>query len=141
LYQMTKDPKYTTDNIIFCITNQINHGEELSEQLIRTSLDLAELNEKAGIQAMALSDYATARSYLNITLKLLPIDHWDTHYSRSLRLHFLLAQSAYSCGDKEQSYSILQTILRRGHCLGDKLVRIFSCTVCFDYVRGHTFCI
>ena len=75
----------------------------------------------AGVKAVDCSDYEIARSYLNIALSLLPTDHWISHYDRSLRLSFLLARSAYSCGDVEKAQGILQEILGECRCIEDKL--------------------
>ena len=124
LYSMIKGSDVR--DIIFSIADQINHGIDgvlgISSEL---RLDLAELNEMAGVKAVDCSDYVTARSYLNIALSLLPTDHWISHYDRSLRLSFLLARSAYSCGDVEKAQGILQEILGECRCIEDKLEAYF----------------
>ena len=52
------------DDIIFSVADQINHGtDDLSAPSPELRLDLAELNEMAGVKAVDCSDYATARSY------------------------------------------------------------------------------
>ena len=65
---------------------QINYGislEQASSQCTH-SLSFAKLNEKAGVEAMICSDYATACSYMNTALKWLPPDHWRNHYDLRL---------------------------------------------------------
>eukprot|EP00584_Thalassiosira_punctigera_P010333 CAMPEP_0172526094 /NCGR_PEP_ID=MMETSP1067-20121228/1094_1 /TAXON_ID=265564 ORGANISM="Thalassiosira punctigera, Strain Tpunct2005C2" /NCGR_SAMPLE_ID=MMETSP1067 /ASSEMBLY_ACC=CAM_ASM_000444 /LENGTH=1314 /DNA_ID=CAMNT_0013309531 /DNA_START=85 /DNA_END=4029 /DNA_ORIENTATION=- len=110
------------DDIIFSIADQVKYGIDHSlVQSPELRLDLAKLNQMAGIKAAECSDHSTARSYLNVALSLLPTDHWKSHYDRSLRLCFLLAKSAYSCGDVEKAHVILKEILNNAHCLMDKL--------------------
>ena len=108
------------DDLIFCITDQINHGVadvDSSEQ----SIDLAKLNVTAGIRAMGLSDFTTACSYLKTTTSLLPTNHWKLHYDLSLRSYFLLAKSAHSAGDVDKADAVLKEILHQANCLRDKL--------------------
>ena len=110
----------TADDIIFCITDQINQGIA-SIDALDLRLDCAKLNKIAGAKAMTLSDYAAAHSYLETALHLLPVCHWQRHYELSLCVYFLLAKSAYSCGQSEKSYSALQNILQHARSLSDKL--------------------
>ena len=120
LYSITKGSD--TDDIIFSIADQINHGiDNIPIQSHALRHDIAELNEMAGVKAVGGSDYVTSRSYFNTALTLLPTDHWESHYDRSLRLSFLLAKSAYSCGDVDEAYATLQQILHHTRCLSDKL--------------------
>ena len=73
------------NNIVFSIADQLNKGEaEGSPQCPDAKLDLARLNETAGVKAMELSDYVTAHSYLDTTLALLPEEHWESHYDLRL---------------------------------------------------------
>ena len=110
------------DDIVFSIVDQINHGIENSlPECQATRLDLVELYDVAGVKAMQLSDYGTARSYFNTALLLLPTDHWNICYALSLRLSFLFAKSAYSCGDVEKAYDALQTIVNEARHLSEKL--------------------
>lgn len=110
------------DDIIFSLADQINHGScGESNQSSELRFDFANINELAGNKAVELSDFATARSYLSVALSLLPSDHWQSHYDRSLRVCFLLAKSCYSCGNAEKGYSIAQTIISEAHNLNDKL--------------------
>ena len=115
-----QDGESKANDIIFCITDQINQGITGVDAL-ELRLDCAKLNKIAGAKAMTLSDYATAHSYLKNTLDLLPAYHWQCHYELSLRAHFLLAKSAHSCGLIDESSSVLQIILQNARSLSDKL--------------------
>ena len=75
----------------------------------------------SGVKTVVGPDYVTSRSYFNTALALLPTNHWESHYDQSLRLSFLLAKSAYSCGDVDEAYDTLQQILHHTRCLSDKL--------------------
>mmetsp|Transcript_29922 Transcript_29922/g.63473 ORF Transcript_29922/g.63473 Transcript_29922/m.63473 type:complete len:914 (-) Transcript_29922:1454-4195(-) len=105
---------------VFQVVDQISHG---IPSLIQPELqiDIAELNFSAGSRAMDFSDYETAYSYLNNALSLLPKNHWSSHYDFSLRLFFLRAKAAYSCGNIEEAYDSLKKILEKGRCIEDTL--------------------
>lgn len=104
---------------IFQICDQINYGIQHVQPSMQ--VDIAKLNIKAGSRAMDLSDYKTATSYLNNALKLLPKNHWTSHYGICLQLFYSKAKSAYSCGNKEDAYQLLKKILDKGCCIKDKL--------------------
>ena len=118
LYPMTKGGD---EKSIFSITDHINHGSDSSELSPELRLDLAKLNGIAGEVAMNLSDYATARTYFNIAVRLLPTDCWQNIYDLTLRSYLSLANAAYSSGDIEKSSAVLEKILDEAHCLSDKL--------------------
>jgi len=105
---------------IFHIIDQINHGIPQLIQPQKTK-DIIELNFYSGSKAMDRSDYKTAQSYFSNSFLLLPEDHWSSDYEFSLRLYFLSAKVAYSCGNIEKAYILLKKILEEGCCLGDKL--------------------
>jgi predicted ATPase len=86
---------------------------------------LAELNMRAGKQAMDGCDHKTAYSYLQVALSLLPSNHWERHYDFSLRLHFLVASAANSNLKEEESELILNKILVKARCIEDKLPSYF----------------
>jgi len=110
------------DDIVFTIADQINRGiDNLNGENPELRIGIAQLNEKAGAKAVSCSDYSKAGSYFNTALSLLPSDHWNIHYDKSLRLSSLLAKSAYSCGSVEEAQGILQKILEECRCIKDKL--------------------
>jgi len=105
---------------IFHVIDQMNHG---IPGLIQPTMlkDVIRLNFASGSKAMDRSDYKTAQSYFSNTFSLLAKNHWSGHYEFSLRLYFLSAKAAYSCGNIEKAYGLLKQILKEGCCLGDKL--------------------
>jgi predicted ATPase len=73
------------NDIVFSIANQIKHGiDNLEVGNIELRVDVAKLNELAGMKAATFSDHVTSRSYLTFALSLLPTDHWKSHYDLSL---------------------------------------------------------
>lgn len=122
LYKITKGKD--VDDIVFFITDQINHGlDDSFTDCDVPRLELAQLNHKAGVKAVKCSDFATARLYFKIAhslISLLP-GMWETHYDFSLQLLFRFAKASYSCGDAETAYEVLQTILERARNLSEKL--------------------
>jgi predicted ATPase len=133
------------DEIIFSVADQINHGidDYSSAQSPELRMELAKLNGKAGAMAVKRSDFVTSRSYLNTALSLLPNDRWKSHYDLSLRLFFLLAQSANSCGDVEKAQSTLQEILAECHSIEDKLPAYYlqAASKCQHLIHLISFCL
>ena len=120
LYSLTKGK--VVDDIVFPIIDQIKHGiGNLEGENIEIRIDVAELNELAGMKAATCSDHVTSRSYLTFALSLLPTDHWKSHYDLSLRFSLRLAKSCYSCGDLEKAQCILEETLVQCHSIQDKL--------------------
>jgi len=142
LYSMIK--KEDVDDIIFSIADQVNRGiEDLSIQSPELRLDLADLNEIAGMKAMN-SDYMAACSYLNTALLMLPTNPWRSQYARSLRLFSSLAKSTYSCGDMKKAQDILQEILGECNCIEDKLpayfLQVTILNACGESVDAYSTC-
>ena len=139
LYSMTKGK--LVDDLIISIADQIKHGiDNLEDGNLELRLDIAKLNELAGIKAAACSDHVASRSYLTFALSLLPTDHWKSHYNLSLRFSLRLAKSCYSCGDLEKAQCILVHTLGQCHSLEDKLsgnallARSESHHACLDFL-------
>ena len=104
---------------VFPIVDQINRG--LQHKTPAMCIDIARLNLEAGLKCFEQSANSTANIYLNKALSLLPHSHWESQYSLSLQLYFLLAKSAYSCGDGEKACEALKAILKKGRCIEDKV--------------------
>jgi len=120
LYSFSKEQDFRLGDTMFQICGQINHGiPKLIEPEMKR--DIVELNFECGSSAMSRSDHQTAQSYLNNSLLLLSEDHWSSNYEFSLRLYFLSAKAAYSCGKIEKAYDLLKKILREGRCFEEKL--------------------
>jgi len=79
----------------------------------------------AGAKAVVCSDHAAARSYVSISLSLMPMDRWTSEYEPSLRRSMLLAKSANSFGDLEMAQASLREILANARCIQDKLPAFF----------------
>ncbi len=86
--------------------------EWLSKDTI-LSIDVAELNLKAGEKAIDGSDHKTAYSFLAVAISLLPDGHWDSHYDLSLRLNFLMATAANSTYQYDKAELILRNIFEK----------------------------
>ncbi len=115
------DGKDVEDTIFIPIANQINHGKEWIVKDKDLSIAVAELNMKAGKQALDGCDFKTAYSYLSTATSLLPEGHWDSHYDLSLRLNFLMASAANSTSQYEKAELVLRNVLEKARCSEDKL--------------------
>jgi predicted ATPase len=102
---------------------------------------LAELNMRAGKQAMDGCDHKTAYSYLQAALSLLPNNHWERHYDVSLRLHFLVACAANSNFNDDEAELILNKILANTRCIEDMLPSKFLLSQSKCLVFLYFYCI
>jgi predicted ATPase len=120
LYLMTKGQD--VNDVVFSMVDQIKLGiDYLDNHTPEFRVDLAKLNEIAGMKAVVCSDYVAARSYFAYAMSLLPNDHWKSHYDISLRCSLGLAKSQYSCGDMENAQCMLQGIIRQCQSFEDTL--------------------
>ena len=108
-------------DIILLTASQINHGKEWILKDKDLSIDIAELNLKAGEKAIDGCDQKTAYSYLDTAISLLPEDHWESHYDLSLRLNFLLAKAAISTFQYDEAESIIRKLVEKARCVNDQL--------------------
>ena len=120
LYQFCDGNDDVGDTILLT-ASQINHGKEWIIKDKELSIDIAELNMKAGKKALDGCDHKTAYSYLMFAVSLLPGDHWESHYDLSLRLNFLMAGAANSCCQYDEAEKILRNGLSHARCLEDQL--------------------
>jgi len=107
------------DSIIFLMVDQINHGTTYlsSDQRIT----VAELNYGAASKAVENSNFAAAFFYSNAAMKLLPENHWESHYDLSRKIFLVLGNAARSYGRIAEATSALDEILKHGKLLKDKL--------------------
>ena len=106
---------------ILLTASQINYGKEWILKDKDRSIEIAELNLKAGEKAIDGCDQKTAYSYLDTAISLLPEDHWESHYDLSLRLNFLLAKAAISTFQYDEAESIIRKLVEKARCVNDQL--------------------
>ncbi len=94
---------------IFDLVNQLNYGADLFT-LDSEKYQLAELNLIAGQKAKASTAYESAVKYLNIGLKLLPLDSWASHYDLTLALHTEAVEAAFLSGDFEEMHRLAEIV-------------------------------
>lgn len=95
---------------VFDIVNQMNKGWTLingEEEKIR----LAELNLLAGKKAKASTAYRSAMDYLSSGTRLLPEEHWNSHYELSYDLFLDLAESTFMNGDLDEAEHLLSWVI------------------------------
>ncbi len=118
LYAMSKGKEI--DGIAFAIADQVNYDiDQLSFESPELRIDIANINELAGLKARDSSDYVRSSSYYTCAVSLLPTDRWKSHYEICLRLSLLLAESVNLRG--ESAESILAEVLEECRSFQDKL--------------------
>lgn len=120
-----QDGQVMGGELLLPITDQINHHVPSLIQSLDSHFDIAQLNYKAGKKAMAHSDFAKAKSYLDTAKLLLPIGHWENQYNFSIQLFFSLGSAAYSCADKGEVQAAYGAIITMARTLDDKLDALF----------------
>ena len=112
------------DGIASAIADQINYDfDQLSSESPELRIEIANINELAGLKARDSSDHVRSSSYFTCAMSLLPTDRWKIHYEISLRVSFLLAESFHIRG--ESAEGILAEILEECRSFEDKLPAIF----------------
>ena len=123
LYSMSKKGN-KIDGVESVIADQINYDiDQLSSESPELRIEIANINELAGLKARDSSDHVRSSSYFTCAMSLLPTDRWKIHYEISLRVSFLLAESFHIRG--ESAEGILAEILEECHSFEDKLPAIF----------------
>jgi len=110
------------DKMLLSIADQMMKGVcYLADESLESQIDIAKLYYSSGMKAVDCSDYATSRSYLKLALSLLPTDRWETHYDLCHQISLRLAKSYYSCGDVEETQSMLQELMEHSRSIEDKM--------------------
>ncbi len=122
------------DNILD-IVNQLNFGIELLKEE-REKLELANLNLLAGQKAKRNSAFEAAIKYLNIGLKLLVENSWQSHYDLTLGLYVETAEAEYLTGNFEKSHELTNISLEKCKNILDK-VRVYEIKIQFHTAKGE----
>ena len=78
------------------MVDQINHGTSYLSSKKR--ITMAGLNHGAASKAVGNSNFAAAFFYSNVAMRLLPENHWESHYDLSRKIFLVLGNAAYSYG-------------------------------------------
>ncbi|MEG4520836.1 MULTISPECIES: AAA family ATPase [unclassified Microcoleus] len=107
-----KTDKLVLENNIFDIVNQLNMGVELiTEELKRN--ELVHLNLIAGRKAKAANAYEASGRYLNIALKLLPENSWQSCYKLALDTYMEAMEVEYLNTNFEQAQKLSEIVLKQ----------------------------
>jgi hypothetical protein len=101
------------DGIIFFMVDQINHGTTYLSSKQR--ITMAELNHRAASKAVRNSNFAAAFFYSNAAMKLLPINHWESHYDLSRKIFLVLGNAARSCGRVTEATRSISYVVPLSH--------------------------
>jgi predicted ATPase/signal transduction histidine kinase/tRNA A-37 threonylcarbamoyl transferase component Bud32 len=105
---------------LFDIVNQLNFGWTLIDQP-REREKLAQLNLQAGKKAKDSAAYQPGFNYLQIGIKLLEEESWQTQYELTLELYVEAAEAAYLSGDFEVMAQLVGVVLQQAKTLLDKV--------------------
>ncbi|WP_445247626.1 trifunctional serine/threonine-protein kinase/ATP-binding protein/sensor histidine kinase [Microcoleus sp. OTE_8_concoct_300] len=118
LWQNTSPEKRAEE--IFAIVDHLNLGIELvSDESERT--EIAKLNLIAGQKAKAATAYESAVKYLQVGLRLLGEDSWNSQYELTLALHQEAAEAVFLSGDVEGMQRFVEIVQNCAKTLLDKI--------------------
>jgi len=120
---------------IFEIVDHLNLGVELVNQQ-EERCKISKLNLIVGQKALAATAYGAAVKYLNVGLKLLSANSWQTAYDLSLALYETAAEAAYLSGDFEQMNQLADTVLQRAKTILDK-VKVYDVKIQAAGAQGN----
>ncbi|MEJ2725786.1 MAG: AAA family ATPase, partial [Deltaproteobacteria bacterium] len=122
-------PEADLNQRVFEIVQHYNHADRLITDE-NERLRVAELNMHAADLAYEAAAFRSVQLYLETALAFMPVDAWDSHYDRMLRLHSQLATTLFLTGDFEQLDRIVHITEARAHTVADtaqvKLAKIQS---------------
>ena len=115
-------------SMVFTATDQLNRGGPAAVEEPTQFVLIANLNLTAGINAMGMSDFASAFSYFDHGISFLRKKHWQNEYDLSLRLYENAAKCASFLGDvvSFQVSQLLYTFVCHQRCNHDTYNRFFS---------------
>jgi len=103
----------------------------------------AHANADAAKFAISASSFKQARSYINVGMKLLEAQHWQTQYALSLSLYEMSASVSFMRGDQNAISSCINEILSNAKSFDDSLkasvllVRLLGSSLKFEKARKH----
>jgi PAS domain S-box-containing protein len=120
---------------IFEIADNFNIGigsnlEGLSLLTQQERDEIARLNLKAGRKAKAAIAYEAAVNYLNMGIKLLAEDSWQTQYNQTLDFYVEAVEAEYLNTNLERSAVLSEVVLQKANSLLEKL-RIYEINIQF----------
>ncbi|HYD58835.1 MAG TPA: EAL domain-containing protein [Noviherbaspirillum sp.] len=95
---------------VFSIVDQLNRGAAAIVDAEERTL-LYRLNVLAGMKAKSAAALASARSFLDRAMALLPSDAWDVQYEDALELSLALSECEYLTGNFQRAAELADTIL------------------------------
>ncbi len=106
---------------LFTAVNQLNlAGPEAVEDKTQYAI-VANLNLRAGKEAMEMSDFEAAYSYFDNGITFLRKKHWEEHYTLSLELFNLAANCALANGDIISLKLLSQQVIKKAQSFEDTL--------------------
>jgi len=116
-------PENELEERIFGIVDQLN----LSSKFIADEGEkarLSELNLLAGKKAKQSAAYNPASEYLKSGIKMLKDNSWQLQYHLTLALHEEATESAYLCGNFDESNNLTETVLQQAKTVLD-MIRVY----------------
>ncbi len=107
-------PEIEQEEQIFDLVSHLNAGMACLVHPQET-LQAADLNLRAGQQALAQTAYASALTYLRLGLDLLPASGWQTHRSLAWALHLHTLEAEYLNTHFQAAEAMVEPLLQRAH--------------------------
>jgi predicted ATPase/signal transduction histidine kinase/tRNA A-37 threonylcarbamoyl transferase component Bud32 len=112
---------------VFTLVNQLNFGTHLLNFQSEKN-QLIELNLLATQKAKAAAAYSSALQYVNVGLKLLATDSWESNYQLTFNLYREAIETEYLNSDFDRANILLESAFSQAQKLLDK-VTIYQLTI------------
>ena len=119
---LVKESGDNNDEMLFVAVNQINHAGPSSVSISKDYVAMARYNLDAGKKSMAMSAFYAACSFFQHGIAFLSgTKYWKDHYTLSVELFELTAQSALASGNTKCVQIHIDELLTNARCFDDAL--------------------
>lgn len=108
----------TIDRSIFVVVGQLMMAQNLMTSE-KERVAVAKLCLRAGEQAVALSNFHTAHTYLMQGIDLLGARAWRDEFDLTLRLHNAATEISYCVGKLDMVHALVEDVLQNARCFDD----------------------
>ncbi|WP_044965179.1 serine/threonine-protein kinase PknK [Sorangium cellulosum] len=131
---LTRGSPPERSDTLFRVVGHLNAGRDLASGALRERL--VELNLLAGKRAIVANAFAESSRFLQISLSLLPPDHWQSSYDLSFEIHLAYMQAESLQGNRMKERQLFHLLASRARTAVD-VGKVHELIVSLETSRGE----